>query len=596
MARIPPATIETIRSRIDLARLIEESGVSLSRRGNRYVGRCPFHGDTDPSFNVSPDKGLFHCFGCGKSGTAFTYLSLREGLTFHEAVKKLAPRAGVSLKELEDTQPSDEVQRLAQANLEAQKLFRRWLKQSRQAMEYLERRGVTRDTIDELQIGYAPESWDALMNEMIGMKYDADFLVSAGLIRQNDKGRRYDYFRNRLIFPINDMDGNVAGFGGRALDDDAGPKYLNSPETPLYQKSQILYMLDRAHREVYQERRAVVAEGYMDVIALRQAGVLNAVAPLGAALSKYHARLLKRRCDAVTFILDGDEAGARAVERGAGVFLGEGLRVEAAVMPPGKDPDDIIQSDGAEAVKTLLNNVVPVVEFMIRHLSEKLDLSQPEAKLEAIDKAAELMRHVQSPILMRDYAARLAKELESPPKEVWAELRRRRVRLESAPDETVRSGALNADRRFAIERKLLGYMAAKPETILDVFDNIAPSDFQKEAHQELARILWEAAREGQENAYALIDACHDDETRELLSAVMIEAKPLPYIEAEIDAAVDRLVHDALKKMERERLAEMEQSGADALQIAKYLEEQSKQRRAMRQPTKTSTPHTAENDA
>ena len=596
MARIPPATVETIRSRIDLARLIEESGVSLSRRGNRYVGRCPFHGDTDPSFNVSPDKGLFHCFGCGKSGTAFTYLSLREGLTFPEAVKRLAPRAGVSLEELEDSQPSDEVKRLAQANLAAQKLFRRWLKQSRQAMEYLERRGVTRDAMDELQIGYAPESWDGLMNEMIGMRYDADFLVSAGLIRQNEKGRRYDYFRNRVIFPINDMDGNVAGFGGRALDDDAGPKYLNSPETPLYQKSQILYMLDRAHREVYQERRAVVAEGYMDVIALRQAGVLNAVAPLGAALSKYHARLLKRRCDAVTFILDGDEAGARAVERGAGVFLGEGLRVEAAVMPPGKDPDDIIQSDGAEAVKALLNNVVPVVEFMIRHLGEKLDLSQPEAKLEAIDKAAELMRHVQSPILMRDYAARLAKELESPPKEVWAELRRRRVRLESAPDEKIVSGALNADRRFAIERKLLGYMAAKPDKILDVFDKIAPGDFQKEAHQELARILWEAAREGQENAYALIDACHDDETRELLSAVMIEAKPLPHIEAEIDAAVDRLVHDALKKMERERLAEMEQSEADDLQMAKYLKEQSEQRRAMRQSITTSTHHTAENDA
>lgn len=596
MARFPHATLETIRSRIDLARLIEESGVPLRRRGKRYAGRCPFHQDKDPSFSVSPDKGLYHCFGCGKSGTAFTYVVEREGLTFDEAVKKLADRAGVSLDGIDERKPTDEMQRLAKANLYAQKLFRRWLRQNRAPMEYLERRGVTPETQEELQIGYAPDSWDGLMNEMIGSGYDADFLVKAGLIRQNEKGRRYDYFRNRVIFPINDMDGNVAGFGGRALEDDSGPKYLNSPETPLYQKSQILYMLDRAYREIYEERRAVVAEGYMDVIALRQAGVLNAVAPLGSALSKYHARLLKRRCDAVTFILDGDEAGARAVERGAGVFLGEGLRVEAAVMPEGKDPDDIIQSDGAEAVKTLLENAVPVVEFLIRHLGEKMDLSQPEAKLEAIDKAAELMRHVQSPILMRDYAARLAKELESPPKEVWAELRRRRVRLESAPEETAGSRAFNADRRFAMERKLLGYMTAKPDKILDVSDKISPSDFQKETHQELARLLWEAAREGQEDVYALIDACYDDETRDLLSAVMMETKPLPDIEAEIDAAVDRLVHDALKKMERQRLADMEQSEADDLQMAKYLNENSKQRRAMRQPSPTSTHHTAENDA
>ena len=581
MARIPSATLETIRGRIDLVRLVEESGVQLRQRGSRYAGLCPFHQDSDPSFSVSQEKGLFHCFGCGKSGTAFTYLMLRESLSFEESVRKLADRAGVSLKGIERSGPTDEALRMAKANLKAQSLFHRWLKESARAQEYLESRGVLPETIDDLQLGYAPDSWDSLMSEMKSAGYEVDFLVKAGLVRENDKGRRYDYFRNRVIFPICDLNGETAGFGGRALEDDSGPKYLNSPETPLYQKSQILYMMDRAHSVMREEGRAVIAEGYMDVIAMRQAGILNAVAPLGSALSKYHARLIKRRCDSVALVLDGDDAGARAAERGAGAFLEEGLRVEAAALPAGQDPDDVIQNQGAEAFQELLKGAVPVVEFMISRLAQSLDMSTPEAKLQAVEKAAELMRRVPSAIMLRDHASRLAKELDLPKQVVWEELRRLRVRVGSAPEESPRMHVQIGSARIRLERELLGLLAANPERIPAAFDRISPNDFQQDSHQELAKILWEASRGGEDDAMALVDACYDDEARELLSGLLIDARPLSNVEGAVEGAIGKMEQDSLRRMEYERLEEMERGGADDLEIAKLLTELSEQRRQTR---------------
>ena len=285
--RIPQETISLIRSRVDLVRIVEESGVALRRTGKNFVGKCPFHQDDTPSFSVSPDNQFYKCFGCGAGGTVFTYVEQREQMSFPEAVRKLAARAGIAVAEESDDRSSDE-QDVSAANRFAREHFHEWLMDDdagKPAREYLIGRGITVETMEELTLGYAPEGWDNLLKAMTGAGFSVEALLAAGLLRENDRGRRYDYFRDRIIFPIHDPGGRPVAFGGRALDD-ATPKYLNSPETAVYTKGNVLYFLDRARRPMQDQRMALVAEGYMDVIALYQAGVRNVVASLGTALSE----------------------------------------------------------------------------------------------------------------------------------------------------------------------------------------------------------------------------------------------------------------------------------------------------------------------
>jgi|SaaInl4_135m_RNA_FD_contig_81_314561_length_11324_multi_5_in_0_out_0_7 DNA primase len=579
--RIPQETISLIRSRVDLVRIVEESGVALRRTGKNFVGKCPFHQDDTPSFSVSPDNQFYKCFGCGAGGTVFTYVEQREQMSFPEAVRKLAARAGIAVAEESDDRSSDE-QDVSAANRFAREHFHEWLMDDdagKPAREYLIGRGITVETMEELTLGYAPEGWDNLLKAMTGAGFSVEALLAAGLLRENDRGRRYDYFRDRIIFPIHDPGGRPVAFGGRALDD-ATPKYLNSPETAVYTKGNVLYFLDRARRPMQDQRMALVAEGYMDVIALYQAGVRNVVASLGTALSDTHARLLKRYTDEVCFVFDGDEAGVRAVERGAPQFLREGFRTKVVTLPAGQDPDDFVMEEGGDAFRARVADAASLIDFRLNRLARERDFSDPETKVAVIADLADLLQHVRNPIVLRDYGARLQRELGVEAVDLWRELRRHKVQMPTGEADPANVQGQLTKPRVALERQLLTLLMAEPQHINGVFEHISPFDFQGEAYQELAKILWESARNGADvDPHTLMETCYDDSLRESIAGMMTQARELPNVEEEIRDHVDKMVKDSLRDAERQYVINrLGESDADELEVAKEILDLSKARR------------------
>jgi DNA primase len=584
-SRIPAATIERIRSRVDLVRLVEEAGVTLRRSGKNYIGRCPFHQDDSPSFSVSAERQLYHCFGCGASGTVFTFLARREGIPFEETVQRLAARAGVSLDEVKGGPLSPEEDQVVAACRFAREFFHERLvrdERGRSAREYLAARGVREETVREFRLGYAPDEWDVLLRAMRGNGFHAQVLVLAGLVREREGGGHYDYFRNRVIFPILDVQGEVVAFGGRALDDDATPKYLNSPDTPLYHKSDVLYLLHHARPAIREEGRVLVAEGYLDALIPYQEGIRNVVASLGTALSESHARLLRRTTDEVVFLFDGDAAGTRAVLRGAPAFLREGFRVKVAVLPAGTDPDSFVRREGAAALAHRVAESVHLVEFQIRALAREQDLSGPDGKLSVIRQVAELLRQIPSPVLLREYSRRLATELDVHPKDVWTELRRAGVAFRTPPPEEPAERGRRVGTRVRKERRLLSCLLASPENVLRVFEQLTPADFTEPAHREVARLLWLNAREADRtDSYLLMDTCYDEDVRALMATLLLEARPLPHIEEEVDGWVKELAIDTLRELERQHLATHAEGGrAEDPALAKTLADLARERRKL----------------
>jgi DNA primase len=579
--RIPTATIERIRGRVDLVRLVEEAGVVLRQSGKNYIGKCPFHQDDSPSFSVSSEKQLYHCFGCGASGTVFTFVAKRENLDFENAVRKLAARAGIPLEDVKGAPPAPEEQQLLAANRYARELWHARLLDAEGgqiAREYLTRRGLRDETVRELQIGYAPDDWDFLLNAMRRQGFSEDLLFKGGLVRRRDDGGHYDYFRNRIVFPILNDRGDVVAFGGRAIDD-AKPKYLNSPDTPLYKKSDVLYFLHECRPAIQEAGRALITEGYLDAISLYQAGVKNVVASLGTALSETHARLLKRSCEEVVFVFDGDEAGHRAVLRGAPVFLGEDFKVRICILPDGLDPDDFVRREGASAFRSRVADAVNLVEFQIRRFAS--DPSEPDAKRSFVRELADLLRPIKSPILVKEYALMTADAFDLSVQDVWEELRRYGVSVRASAPKGDSPRRPKTSARLLVERKLLAWMLASPSAIAGVFERLSPGDFQNERHQEIARIVWLGARESDRlDPRLLIETCDDEEIRELLAQLVLMRTP-PDVQAEIDACVAKLERDALKRMEVLYLDEkLKEDCVDETTVARELLELAKQRRSL----------------
>ncbi|MGC8605769.1 MAG: DNA primase, partial [Desulfomonilaceae bacterium] len=312
--RIPESKIAEVAAATDIVRVI--SGyVELKKAGKDYRGVCPFHGDKDPSFYVSPQKGIFHCFGCAAGGSVFNFIMRMENVSFVEAVKLLAQRSGITIElEKSGLAKAGARERLYQALNLAHAYFINSLKLAPAAQEYLINRGLSKEWIDFLTLGYAPDSWDGLENYLSDSGLSIRDAVSAGLLRQKPNGGNYDYFRNRIMIPIRSLSGDIIAFGGRALGD-ADPKYLNSPESPVFRKKNILFGLDTAKDAIKKNGFIILVEGYFDQISLRIRGIENVVAPLGTSLTSEHAKLVKRFTERVVTIFDGDEAGLRAVKR-----------------------------------------------------------------------------------------------------------------------------------------------------------------------------------------------------------------------------------------------------------------------------------------
>ncbi len=360
MARIPESVIQQVLDSVDVVDLVGEY-LSLKRSGSHYKGLCPFHQEKTPSFTVNPSLRIFKCFGCGKGGNVIGFLMEAEGLGYREAVRQLAEKAGIPfhLDGEESPERRTRSELLYRVNEEARDWFIRNLDAALRGQgplpAYLEKRGLDHETRKHFLLGFAPEAWSGFLDHGRSQGFDEKLLVDSGLVIEREDGRRYDRYRGRLIFPIRNVSGSVIGFGGRVVgSEDKGAKYINSPETELYHKGRELYGIFEAKNEIRLAGSAVLVEGYMDVISLWKAGFRNAVASLGTALTQEQALLLKRFCDSVIFLYDGDDAGQKAMARGAESLLAAGLALRVCRLPQGLDPDDAVSQLGQEGFRALL--------------------------------------------------------------------------------------------------------------------------------------------------------------------------------------------------------------------------------------------------
>lgn len=360
---------ERIRTASDIVDVVS-TYVTLKRAGRNFKGLCPFHNEKTPSFNVLPDKQIFKCFGCGQGGDVFKFVQAKEGIPFPEARELLAQRAGISIEDERRTSIPRNPEQPGKSDLErvnrwASRWFQKQLWESpsaESARKYAESRGISEESAQRFAIGFAPAGWESLRNAAAGANIPTEWLVEAGLLKRREDGTTYDGFRNRLMFPIFDAMNRVVGFGGRALDDDPA-KYLNSPQNALFDKSRCMYGIHAAKDAFAKSRMAVVVEGYLDCLLAQQFGFGHTVATLGTALTTEHARLLRRYVDSVTLVFDSDEAGRRAADRSLPVFIAEKLDVRLSHVPKGKDPADLLVSEGANAFDEVLTSATDALEF-----------------------------------------------------------------------------------------------------------------------------------------------------------------------------------------------------------------------------------------
>lgn len=433
-----------IAESFDLVALVGEQ-VRLTRAGRDFKGLCPFHQEKTPSFYVSPAKQIFKCFGCGAGGDVFKFIQLRERVNFSEARAILAAKAGISLAEPSHSGPVDtDKASLARANDWAARWFRKQLGDSAAVRDYLDRRGVSAQSIETFELGFAPDSWDSLKNAAASAGVPAPLLVAAGLVRQHPEGRVYDAFRNRLMFPIRDVMNRVIGFGGRTLGDDPA-KYLNTPQTALFDKSRCLYGLHAAKASISSRSAALVVEGYFDCLMAHQHGFTNAVATLGTALTPEHADLLRRFGEAVVLVFDSDDAGKRAAQRALPIFLAQRLDVRLVCVPDGKDPCDFLVAHGATAFEAVLNEAIGALESKWQELLARYrDQTGLGGRHRAIaeflqELAAAAQWGAIDPIQRGLVVNEVAKLLEVPSAQVEEALRRSRAVAPPTPRRTEQS-------------------------------------------------------------------------------------------------------------------------------------------------------------
>ena len=525
MPRIPETVIDQVRLSIDIVDVVGDH-VALTRRGKSFVGLCPFHDDSTPSLNVSQEKQIYKCFACGAGGNSFTFLRDIENISFIEAVRQLAERAGIALPDAKPADPDQQevFDQLYRANELAVKYFHHLLTQDEKAadaMAYLENRGINRDVIDAFSLGYAPDQWNGFLQVATRRKFSPQILERAGLVLANQKGSGfYDRFRNRITFPIHAATGRPVAFGARALDPNEQAKYINSPETPVYNKSATLYGLWR-HRDAIRDAGvALVVEGYMDLIALAQYGIENAVASSGTALTTDQARLLRRYAPKTILIFDGDTAGATAAMRGIGSLFEVGLEVRVVTLPEDHDPDSYVRAHGSDGLLRLTENAAPAIDFLMEQFAQRDDLSTIDGKTRTANALAELVGRIKDnalkQLVIKDIAEKIGIDEETLIS--IAQTQRRTTRPKNGQPEPE-----SYDTRPRSERELLTFLMQHPETADSVFNQISPDNFTNSTYRQIATLIARNRQQKQSiEAAHLINQCNDERLSRILTDLSLE--------------------------------------------------------------------------
>ncbi len=558
---IPQETIENIRSQADIVQVI--SGyLTLKKAGSNYKACCPFHKEKTPSFVVSPAKQLYHCFGCGAGGNVFGFLMRQEGFTFAEAVRHLAERAGIQVKERQYAPGEEDIrEQLFEVYEFATGFFHRCLlksPQSEHARNYLKKRQLSQEAVKQFSIGHAPAGWDSLLSAASKKGFSTELLLRGGLAKKSTEGRIYDTFRNRIMFPIWGLNGKIIAFGGRTLEENQ-PKYINSPETPIYQKGQTLYNLYQGKDSISNENTVVVVEGYTDLMRLVLNGFENVVASSGTAFTLAQARLLKRYAGDVILVFDADSAGIAAAGRGIEVLIAEDLNVRVAAVPPGTDPDEFVLKHGPQAFQDTLDEAQSFVEFHVQSALASPDGSELESKIKAANILAGLIGKVPDPIRREEYLRLVASRLGLNPDTLL------KASQKSASGDKLEEEVRGFEKRLALEEKkcmwLIKLLMEQPEHIEKVKENLDLNSIQNEVLRNLFKAVFDL-EECEIKEERLLDKIQDKDVQELATRLFFE-KAGPEIMYSIDWWIGFIKNHENKKelfSLSQKISEAEKSG------------------------------------
>ena len=548
--------IDDLKNRADIVRIVEMH-VPLKKKGANFWGNCPFHGEKTASFSVSPQKGFYKCFGCGKGGSAYNFVMELEGLNFPEAIKRVAEISGVPLPEpVDDKNYERNKQRkkdqkaiadqVIELNRYALEFWEHCLQENSgfQAREYLEKREIPDEIIKQFHIGYSPDSWDALMSLLREKGADEKLIEASGLVSINEEKKRvYDRFRGRIMFPVLNIDGNPVAFGARILAT-GEPKYLNSPETPAYTKGDNLYGFFQSKEEIRKKKYAILVEGYLDLIALYQFGVTNCVASLGTAFTEHQSKLLGRFAKKVVVNYDGDKAGVKAARRAIEILLADDFEIKILVLPNGQDPDDFIRANGfASYKKQHEKSATTYLQFVLETAVQERNLSVPKQKAEAIEDVLPVISIVRNPIQKRDSFDQAMNALRVDDtmlrRDLWKSVKLgSRIETDNIKQQVAR--ATQAKMTVA-ESRLLELLIYDNELREIILPQLEETDYDTLATASVFRAVLELQKTGAEiTLESLLKLVEDDETASDFVPVLMMSEP----PREVGDAIDEVLHSA----------------------------------------------------
>ena len=587
---VPRETIDEIRSRSDIVEVISECGIALRPAGRDFKALCPFHTEKTPSFTVSVQKQIFYCFGCQTGGNVISFVQKHEGKSFIETIEWLAGRLNIALPNQDVRESADRkrVTSLEDLNRFAVEYYHRQLLTegaSASARQYLKHRGVQPKTLRAFQLGYAKSGRRDLVKVATDKGFTTQQLIDAGLIKDEDRGPQ-DRFWNRILFPIQNERGASVGFGGRALSEEHQPKYLNSPATVLYDKSKILYNLDKARQAIYKQQRVLLVEGYMDVLMLYQSGVENIVASSGTSLSEDHARLLKRFAPEVVIVYDGDASGFQAAQRGLLRLLTEDLRVRIALLPTGEDPDSFTRQHGVDAFTELTDKSINLIEFQIQSAIQRQDIHRIDVKTQIVKEVTETLLNLKNRVERSEYVKYAARELHVDERVLWDELRDAGLKETSVSRPTARNKAAQQklSARAQIEYQLIEALIQNSALIPYVKSQFDCQHFTEPRFAKAAQLLWEACTNDDNEGIdiqALISECADENLSAFISSALLRKTPAPNLQARVDGCLKKLRNFHLQDLEQRVRSHALAEGADEIETLEQLVKLSNERRALR---------------
>lgn len=554
--RVPEEIVQEVLLRADIADVVGDY-VLLKKTGENYKGLCPFHNEKTPSFTVSPAKGFFYCFGCQAKGNAAGFLMQQASLTFPEAIQMLASRYGVHIPETHTAQKPDKHKPLYDLLRSATTFFHDGLRRDPAAeagRAFCRQRQISSDLASRFELGYAPQAWEALRQTMLQQGFAEELLIQGGLVVARSKPRRgvYDRFRNRIVFPIHDRLGRPVAFGARALAESADgnvPKYLNSPETPIFHKGQTFYGLHLARQAMRQHEQVLIVEGYTDVLACQRQGVSNVVGTLGTALTNSHVGQLRGTVREAVLVFDSDDAGGKAAERSIELFLDAGIRVRIATLPDSEDPDSFLRNHTREEFLDYVKSALTFPAYLMARAQHEFDLQTPAGRGDFVERIAPLLRKVDNNVESWGHLVFLAEKLGVPPQELRRQLFARASGRPSLASQR-QSDPLPlrpVTKRFPEEYKLVHLLYHRPELLSKIDSHIAPTDFMDADLGSVYSLLLQFAPHSENEHWS--QRLHDeasDKQDDLLTQIAVQSLP-PASTGDI-----QVMQDCLEKMRQRR--------------------------------------------